>query len=344
MSFFKTEAPEPLVAKHLVAVDVGYGYVKAVSAAGRRVCFPSIAAPRSGDLGINDLLGGRGPGHAVSVRYEDGCKGEYLVGEAARGSYLASAFLGAEKPADLHDLLLLTACALLTGGDDCVVHADLAVGLPLAFYKAQRAALAARLENLAAWVGVDDENERKICFTRVLVIPQGVGVVFSQRLPHGRGYAGVIDVGQYTTDYLLVDLSTMTPVVDACGSVEAGCHLVAQRINQAYLVKTGRPLPPRLEQWALEALKDGCALPYRGGELDLSEEFDAAVRDAAATITRQVLSAWRDIVDMIAVTYLAGGGALLFGEHLSALPRPVPVKEPVFANALGYLRMLEQTA
>jgi len=298
-------------------------------------------------LGLNGVRGGMGPGHAVKVRFLDGRRGEYLVGEAAQGSFLASGFLGAEKPADLHDLLLLAACALVNAGGRGPFpgQCDAAVGLPLAFYKAQREALKARLEGLAAWVSVNGGEEQYISFRRVLVVPQGAGVVFSQGLPRGRGFAAVVDVGQYTTDYLLVDLRTMAPIVEACGSVEAGCHLVAQRVGQAYLSKTGRPLPPRMERFVLDAARGGQPVPFRGKEIDLTPDFEAAVRDVAATVSRQVLSVWRDVADMISVTYLAGGGSLLLGEHLArSLPNPALVEEPVFANALGYLRMLSGTA
>jgi len=331
--------------RRAAAVDVGYGFTKAVSASGARACFPSVVAPGGADLGLNGVLGGKGPGHAVKVRYLDARKGEYLVGEAAQGSFLASGFLGTEKPADLHDLLLLTACALagVGGKGPFPGQCDVAVGLPLAFYRAQKDVLRARLEGLAAWVSVDGGEEQYISFRRVLVIPQGVGIVFAQGLPQGRGFAAVVDVGQYTTDYLLVDLRTMAPVVEACGSVEAGCHLVAQRVGQAYLAKTGRPLPPRMERFVLEAAREGQPVPFRGKEIDLTPEFEAAVRDVAATVSRQVLSAWRDVADMIKMTYLAGGGSLLLGEHLMrVLPNPTVVDDAVFANALGYLRMLLQ--
>ncbi|MGB9661792.1 MAG: hypothetical protein ACPL5F_07195 [Moorellaceae bacterium] len=330
-----------------VAVDVGYGFTKAVSSNGSRACFPSVVASGGNDdLGLKEVIGGSQPGHKVRVRFLDGRRQEYLVGEAAQGSFLASGFLGAEKPADLHDVLLLTACALLKAGGNAPYpgQCDLAVGLPLAFYRAQKEALKARLEGLAAWVSVDGAEEQYFSFRRVLVVPQGAGIVFAQDLSEGRGFAGVVDIGQYTTDYLLVDLKTMAPVVEACGSVEAGCHLVGQRVGQAFLSKTGRPLPPRMERWVLEALRDGEAIPYRGKPLDLSREYEAAVRDVAATITRQVLSAWKDIADMVSVTYLAGGGALLLAEHIMrALPNPVVVEEPVLANALGYMRMLKSS-
>ncbi|NHM25977.1 ParM/StbA family protein [Desulfofundulus sp. TPOSR] len=325
----------------MMGVDVGYGFVKAVSLTGQKVCFPSLAAPAGVDLDLG--FGGPAPGYKVTVRRVNGQAESYLVGEAAQGSFLASGFLGAEKPAELHDLLLLTAAYLVGAGTTGFppVQVDLAVGLPLAFYRAQKDVLKTRLEALAAWVSVDSGSERYISFRRVMVVPQGAGVVFAQGLPKGRGFAGVIDIGQYTTDFLLVDLRTGRPVVEASGSVEAGCHLVGQRVAQAYLAKTGRPLPPRMERRILDDLAEGGKVVFRGRELDLSTEYREAVDDTAEAVARQVLSAWRDFTDSVAVTYLAGGGALLLGERLArAFPNPVLVGDPVFANALGYLRMV----
>lgn len=334
-------APEVNHEKRTLAVDVGYGFVKAVSSAGQRVCFPSVTAPAGTDLGFD--FGSNSSSYRVSIRKLDGHQSTYMVGEAAQNSFLASGFLGTEKPAELHDLLLLTA-AYLTGAGSTgpfPVQYDLAVGLPLAFYKAQKEALKSRLERLAAWVSVDGGEERYISFRKVLVIPQGAGVVFAQGLTKDQGFAAVVDIGQYTTDYLLIDRKAGRPIVEASGSIEAGCHLVTHQIAQAYLAKTGRPLPVGMENRILEEVAETGYTVFRGGKLDLSGEYREAVRQAAGVITKQVLSAWRKFADSIGVTYLAGGGALLFREHMvEAFSNPVVVEEPVFANALGYLKML----
>lgn len=329
----------------MLAIDVGYGYTKAVSGVGAKVCFPSVVAPGGQDaLGISNLFGNSGPGHAVSVRGLNESVARHLVGEAARESYAASGFLGAEKPAEMHDTLLLTAAYLAGGGDAKPVpeRADsLVVGLPLAFYRVQRQAVQERLEQLVAHVSVDGGEERRFSFGKVLVVPQGAGVVFAQGLPNGRGFAGVVDVGQYTTDYLLVNLETRKPLPEACGSLEVGCHLVAKAVGQAVLAKTGYPLPQRMEGHVLRHIQKTGRITFRGRELDFAKEYEAAVRDVAAVIARQVLSAWADMAGFVAATYLAGGGSLLMRENLlQAFPNAALVADPVFANALGYFAML----
>jgi len=330
----------------LVAADIGFGFTKAVGASGLRSCFPSVTAPDGADaLGLGEALGGRAIGHKVSVRLPDGRREAFLVGEAAQESFMAASFLGAEKPAPLHDALLLAAAYLVGGGGEGPLPGQtaLAVGLPLAFYRAQRAALAERLTRLGAWVSVDGGPERWFSFQPVAVFPQGAGVVFAQEDLPRRSYAGVVDVGEYTCDYLVVDLETSRPVVEASGSVEAGCHLVAQRVAQAYLAKTGRPLPPRLTRRVLRDAAEAGRTVFRGREIDLAEEYRAAVRDAAEAVSRHVLSAWRDLADSLELTLLAGGGALLLGEVLArAFPNAQVVDDPVFANAKGYLKALSR--
>ncbi|ACX52470.1 hypothetical protein Adeg_1368 [Ammonifex degensii KC4] len=328
-----------------VAVDVGYGFTKAVSGSGGRACFPSVAAPHRGDvLGVAEVVGIGRVGHRVSVRYLDARREEHLVGEAARESFLASGFLGAEKPENLHNLLLLAGVYLVGGGStgQFPEPLELAVGLPLAFYRSQGKALRERLLRLKAWVSVDGGEERCVSFSRVLVLPQGVGVVFHQGLPEGRGYAGVLDIGEYTTDYLLVDLETGKPLAEACGSVQAGCHLVGHVVSVAWLQATGEPLPPRLLPGVLKDLAEGGRTVFRGRELDLSLAYRTALEQAAETIARQVLSVWKDLTSRLAVTYLAGGGSLLLGDALAGrFPNPVLVSDPVFANALAYLEALD---
>ena len=327
----------------VIACDVGYGFVKAVSDTGKRVTFPSLVAPDRGDsLGVGDLFG-RPPGHTVSLRPPGGGAESYLVGEAARASFLASGFLGAEKPAEMHDVLLLAACYLAGAGSEGHLPGQvprLAVGLPLALYRPQRDALRERLSRLAAWASVDGGPERYFSFREVRVYPQGVGVVFAQDGLPGHGFAGVVDVGHLTVDYLLVDLEAGRPVPEASGSLEVGCHLLAKEVARAFREAAGEPLPHRLEGYVLRAAAEGRPVGYRGRELDLSRAYREAAAEVAAAVSKQVLSAWADWAKFITLTLLAGGGALALGAELArSLPSARVVDDPAFANALGFLRM-----
>lgn len=330
----------PMAPGRAAAVDVGYGYVKAVSAAGTKACFPSAVAPAPDDLGLNT-----GPAfYRVRVRYLDGRTEERLVGEAALRSSAAVATLSREKPAGLHDLLLLTACALVGAGGTGPFpgQADVAVGLPLAYYKAQKDALRDRLLGLAAWVSVDGGGELYVSFGRVLVLPQGAGAVaaYPELLPDS-GLVGVVDVGMYTTDYLLLEKlpgqPNPRPLLEACGSVEAGVHLVLKAVAREFQTKTGAPLPPEMWEQAVQAR----AVFFGGRSVDLSQAVDKALSDASQAVAQRVLAAWGNRAGFVRATLLVGGGSLLLREHLArSLPGAVAVPDPLFANALGFLRGL----
>lgn len=325
-----------------LAVDVGYGATKALSSASPRVLIPSAACPAPPDL-LAGALGGPGPGHRVGLRRIGGPREEYLVGEAALVSLRGETTLRREKPPELHDTLLLTT-AYLAGaggvGSYPGAHAPaLAVGLPLAFYRGQKNALRRRLEGLGAWVSVDGGEERWITFSRVVVVPQGAGVVLAHPELED-GLYGVVDVGEYTSDYLLLTVrdGVPSPVLEGCGSAEAGAYLVKQAVAQAFQTAAGEPLPPPELPRVTEAALAGRPVGFRGRELDLAPAAARAVQDAARLIASRVLGSWGPRAEFTGRVFLAGGGALLFGQELAAyFPQAETVEDPIFANCRGYL-------
>lgn len=321
-----------------IAVDVGYGYTKAVSASGKRVCFPSVTAPAHQRLLDEDAAEYR-----VRLKSLAGKAEEFLVGEAAARSLSSVSTLARRKPAEIHDLLLLTSAYLLGAGGIGLFpgQVNLAVGLPLAFFKAQRTELVQRLKKLAFWVSVDGGEERYISFDRVSVFPQGAGVVAAYPHLFAEGLVGVVDIGQYTTDFLLVEKrpgsSAPKPLLDACGSAEVGAHLVHRAVMAEFQAETGCPLP---QEMCEEALKGGCVF-FEGRKIDLRQAAESAVADAARAVSQKVISSWGNRANFVRSVLLVGGGALLLkGELEKYLPCASYTPDPVFANAFGFLRAL----
>lgn len=325
-----------------VGVDTGYGFTKAVADNGKRVSFPSIMAPA-----VADPLAGlfkNGVGHRVKISSMAGVE-EKLVGEAAMQSQSAQGFVAQqEKPQTMHDLLLLTATYLCLGQQDDGEGISLAVGLPLSYYRMQKDALKKRLETLSAWVSVDGGERRYISFRNVVVFPQGAGaLVAAGNALSKNGAVGLIDVGTYTTDFMLFNVRDGMPiaVAEACGSVEAGIHLLHRSLASEFEKQTGVPLPERMYQQTLELIQRGEALTYRGGKISLAPAFERAKREVAETIASQVLATWGDRTGFLSMTFFAGGGAVLFGDLLTERFQPsMVVNDPVFANAAGYMAML----
>jgi hypothetical protein len=186
----------------ILSVGVGSGMVKGLFGEGRRVQFRSVLAPAR-EEGLDGVFSGEGPGHRVAIRFPGGERREWLVGERALQSPLATMSLSYRKPPEFHDVLLLTAACLLVDCDG-PGEVSLAAGVPLAIYLKEKEALRRRLLGLSAVVGVGDEENLPVAFTRVEIYPQGAGVVLasmaSGNLPDG--LTGVVDIGEYTTDIL----------------------------------------------------------------------------------------------------------------------------------------------
>ena len=240
----------------LLSIDVGYGFTKAVTREGCKISFPSVTAPAN-----VDLFGGvfsNNIGHRVEIATLNDSR-EILIGNLAMNSVAAQNFVARhEKPAEVHDVLLLTAAYLCGAGSFSEVHkkeTDLVVGLPLSFYRGQKNALKERLSKISAWVSVDGRERRYISFNKVMVFPQGTGALVSlgDALPES-GMIGLIDIGTYTTDFMLFEVKNgmPIPILDACGSAEAGIYLAQRAIASEFEKRTGSPLPQRMYQQAAE--------------------------------------------------------------------------------------------
>ena len=328
----------------ILSVDVGSGMVKGVSGDGCRIQFRSALAPAREDE-LSGVFSGEGPGHRVAIRFPGGERREWLVGERALQSTLATMSLSYRKPPDFHDVLLLAAARLLVDCDG-PGEVSLAVGVPLAIYLKEREILRRRLLGLSAVVGVDGGEDLPVAFTRVEIYPQGAGVVLASMaagsLPNG--LTGVVDIGEYTTDILLIEVRGGRPVLlgeEYRTSLACGVHLVTRSIMSEFKRRTGAPL--ELAEAAAVTWKalTGQAVVYNGREYDFGEAAKRAVRDAGALISRSITNTWGARVGFLDNVLLAGGGAFIFEEMLAGnLLNVRVVEDPVYANTLGYLKAL----
>lgn len=320
-----------------IGIDIGYGFTKAVNEMGDKVIFPSLVAPAG-----HDVLGGMFS-HTQEYRINivsGHQKTELLVGEAARHSFAVSQVLNKEKPPELHDPLLLTAVGLLGQKQS---ELSIGVGLPLAYYASQKGELENRLRGFSLCVTVNG-NEHYVENPEIKVIPQGAGVLLKagSQLPL-RGYVGVVDPGTYTTEYLLFEMKDgqPIPILEACGSVEVGTNLVYTAVAQEFQAQTGSPLPTGMEHEITQQALNREAVRYHSKMYCLDDVVYTARKNISTAICQKVLAAWGNRTGYIQNTFLAGGGPLFFGADLyAALPCPVVVDEPVFANADGYLAFL----
>ncbi|HBK69344.1 MAG TPA: hypothetical protein DDZ91_11935 [Firmicutes bacterium] len=313
-----------------ISIDVGYSQTKALAGSGKKILFPSVKASIASDptAGMFKHLGYR-----VKIRTFNE-KREELVGEGALRSLTATTTLSRVKSEEIHDLFILTA-AYLCGASG---FTDIAVGLPLAYYRFQKQELRERLQKINAHISIDDGPEKYITISSVHVFPQGVGVLLANGLALAQaGKIAVVDIGYYTTDYLLFELidGSPVPIPELCGSLDTGIHLASRGISSLYQEKTGSLAP----KFLLNELTAGNKIFFDGKPLDLNLELNQVLRRNADQITQEVLSAWGKQADNISQTISAGGGTLLLSRYLS-FPNITTPSDPVFANTEGFLSMM----
>nr|MDD4804447.1 ParM/StbA family protein [Candidatus Paceibacterota bacterium] len=268
-----------------------------------------------------------------------------LIGDAALKSLTGVTSLSREKSPEIHDLFVLTACYLcgigsLTPTQNNPTH--LAVGLPLAYYRSQKDELKNRLNKLSTLIAVDGGMEKYISFQRVSVFPQGLGVLFSGVSMPRHGFVGLIDIGSFTTDYILFSIEDgkPIPIPDGCGSVEAGTYLIQQDLASAFQSQTGAPLAHFMYAEALQAAMDNKPISFQGKNINLSEAFNQSCVSTTQLIIEAVRSAWVSRGEYLNATMFAGGGSEMLKKHLKSFPSISVVSDPVFANAAGFYKLI----
>ncbi len=322
----------------VLAVDVGYGFTKAVSPAGLRVSWPTTLRRRpAAPQGLTGTLGAPAEGHAVRLRWPDEPEAaHYQIGETGRRAWAAEAAGRAG-----YDVQVLAAARLLAGRGEV----DLLLGLPLALWTqaGQRNALRQRLEGRAAAVGVDREGEAEVTLRSVRVLPQAAGA-FQYALQRDPALAlkpvGLIDVGYRTTDYLVMRRVAAGLALDeaACGSADLGAGLVYERVRQGLTEQAGVLVPEGAVEDALANYRG--RLYLQGREVDAGAPVAAGLRALAAEVAEEVRRAWGDRLALLGAVLVGGGGGQALAPFLTDLhPLTRLMPEPVWANALGFLAM-----
>ncbi|MCL6479613.1 MAG: ParM/StbA family protein [Peptococcaceae bacterium] len=318
-----------------IAIDVGYGFTKALSVSSK-VLIPSVVSAYR-DLVLSDISR-NGTGHAVQIRRLDGSVSRHFVGDLAlREGHVASFTLEREKHRHPnHDILLLTAARLLGAGSG----ATLVAGLPIAYYKTQKEDLKKHLESLHAEVSVNGGAFERVSFGKVIIYPQGAGALFTMTGLPENGLVLLVDVGQKTTDYITAEVSggRVKPVSSLCGSVETGVYAVYEALAQEFQARTGAPLASIR---AAEIVSNNGVIYYFGKEMDFSNSLKKIRTEVAQSIADQVQAALGDRFAFLRNVYLAGGGAEALPQLSSMFPFAQSLPDPQWANARGFLAYVQ---
>lgn len=332
-----------------VAVDIGSGYVKAassVSRANRRVIFPSLVGPM--DRGARAGFGGDEITGEVQI---DGKT--WLVGDSARLRLRDLADTRSDDWAGSPGWWALLYAALsrlgITRGE-----VNLVTGVPQrSWTPALRDSLVSRLAGRHRAV-VDGQviDVEIACREKSMVLPQafaGVSWLIDNDPSLARlvkagtsGLVGGIDVGTYTSGYVVLDELQYRP--DLSGGIHgAGMGQLAQHLIRLLDREFSyRPDLPKAMQYLLNPSK-----VFLGGEIqDIRPLVESAAGEIARSLLGVVSSAWADAAEGMEIVVFGGGAEYLYPGIVQRFPRarlaPSQGADAQFIPALGMLAFFAQ--
>lgn len=337
-----------------VAVDLGYGYVKAISSTtGKRVVFPSLVG-RGNDLALSGMFGNkRNDINNIHILYGDK---EYFVGKLAEkeATTLSRIFDQERFTHEYTKVLLNTAIQLVTDGN--VDQINLSTGLPLDFYKSQNKEFRQSvlgLQPIVQWRSGNLQGKSlRVNIKNALVFPQGASAVFSALIndenrfayPHlmdSGNLVALIDIGFRTTDFIVVEMqddSSFVPKMKLSGTLDDGVNTLHQQIQQMFREKTGGA--DLNESHLSRILKNGY-ITFKGERINFKDTIESSKQSIATNISDRLKSVWVEEADLFDAIFLAGGGGELFESYIQPNfdNRLELIKDSQFANAIGYLRL-----
>ncbi len=322
-----------------VGLDIGYGLTKAAADTGKRVCFESRVAPAEFirfqvDIGAVTPLNG--------LTLYDTEEGPLFIGELASKQGRPGAVRSPRDRDRVNDPIVMqlagAAFAMLLPG---VEHARVRVvtGLPVAYYRDAHT-LSQRL--LGKHPILLEGRSLTVEVEEVLVVPQPFGALLSLILDErGRmkthaldlveGRVAVLDIGQQTTDLILVE--GLVYIEARSGSLEVGVSTAIDMIRKVLLDDYRVSYEAHEVEQALR--RGWLVIDGKKHALDglASERLDPIAR----SIEAQARTLWN--LSTLTALVLAGGGALALKPWLAPrFPQAIYAPNAAMANADGFLR------
>lgn len=307
----------------IIGLDIGYGTTKLIDSNGRVCSFKSIVGV--GEPQKINLLGGEDKGYIRVVKVGGNT---YTVGEDAEKYNLPIVDV---KQRNSIESLAFKALVLAAIGDSVNSAPDLKIitGLPVKFHDDASILIKSINDVVSAEVGV---------------VPQPAGSFFDLFLDNKGNVAwhelnnsrvGIIDIGTYTTDILLVD--SLNIVEALSGTVTVGLHRLTSSIINACKTEGIRQSLTHVE--AEKAFESGTVKKY-GKEIDISSIVQVQKDNITKDIWSYVNSMWGkdERIDYIVLT---GGGASVFCDSFPKFKTAelTTTSNAFMANVYGFYKL-----
>jgi len=322
-----------------VGIDVGYGLTKVyIGPPTPPIIFPSV-------IGLAEAL--RYEGNIISDQKYNGIhlildEGGRFIGDLAINQ---SRTKWSARDRDRSGILTLILGALsqikLNDGDEI----ELITGLPVEWYKQDKSLLIEKL-NGEHTIHLSDSDPYKIKIIKTLVVMQPFGSyfyrLFDSKTPpdpdieFGRSKIGVIDIGTYTTDYIIADQGQLFE--PGSSSITTGMAKVFDLLRSA--IRNKHRIDPTTRE--VEAAVKTGKIKIRGIDTEIDNELDEILIAVSNEIEGEIASRWAGNDHSLDLIIVAGGGASNIGPYLiDRFPQIEILEKSHITNVIGYYRYLQ---
>lgn len=324
---------------HLVALDIGYGFVKAATLQGQ-VAFHSVIGPGT-DMPTFGMQGGSPVKADAMVIEADGQS--YFVGKMAiRRSKAPVRPLARDRGAGQGaKALIMAAFALLREvGYLPIDGAPLLVvsGTPPGWAQ-QASSLERSLVGQHSFVSriAGRPQRHDINVRDVAVLPQSLGAFWHHVMAADaddttfvEGRVGVIDTGFRTVDLAMVGDGEYIP--EGSHTLDFGFGRVADELSRWILDSHGLSIP----SYALDDVLISASVRVAGEDVSVAEQREHLIDEFAECVAIELASRWQ-VLEMDAFLLAGGPARVLLPSLQDKLGRCHVVRDAGMANAMGYL-------
>lgn len=323
----------------ILSIDLGYGYTKGVGPDNLHFSFPSVIGTAEDIRFATDLIHG---GEERVVKYKDW---RFFYGEQAvlQSRVQSTIFDRSRVHDDTYKMLFVAALVELTKCRPNAKRLKVVTGLPVDFF-------GDRPEVIKSFEGayrVTADRAIQINVDSVFVAPQPFGSLFRELLNEAgkianhdieRGRVGIIDVGTFTTDFVVAD--ELRYIQRLSGSARIGWSKVINQVQQALGDMYALELMPHEVDRAVQAQE----VRVRGEPLSLEALIRPAVTDIQTAIIARARDLWGAATNLDMILVSGGGGPHLYDAIHNVYPHALLLDNAFWANVEGLYRFGQRPA
>jgi len=323
----------------ILSVDIGYGYTKGIGPHGMRFSFPSVIGTAEDIHFATDLIRGE---EIRAVQY-DGAR--FFYGrQAVLQSRIQSTIFDRSRVHDhTYKKLFVAALVEMAKLSPSAWRLKVVTGLPVGFFGDRDQVI----KSLEGAYQITAERAMKRTVTSVFVAPQPFGSLFRELLnEQGKiingdmeaGRVGIIDVGTYTTDFVVSD--ELRYVQRLSGSIRIGWSKVISQVQDALGDSYMLELMPHEVDRALQAGE----VRVRGKPVRLEPLTKPAIAEVQTAVIARARDLWGAGARLDTILVSGGGGPYLYNAIRDVYPHARLLDNAFWANAEGLYRFGQRPA